>query len=150
MMTNAQFQAAVADQVDPGPVPSGPLTSAELDLIPVHKVKLQARVAENRNKHEQDYNAAYVEYLAALQVRFKEFKQAFKKDPTKATYHMLSAPVSYLKLYDQVLAKLNLTTAEIIELNDSEFSNYVQDDWNWKTDFNRMSQTYSSISNTKR
>jgi hypothetical protein len=47
----------------------------------------------------------------------------------------LQRPTSHIKEYDRVLDMLEASLDEEFELSDKEFSQYVRDEWSWKTDF---------------
>jgi hypothetical protein len=44
-------------------------------------------------------------------------------------------PVSHEKEYDRVIRNLELSTAEFVILNTTDFNQYILDEWAWKQDF---------------
>lgn len=53
-------------------------------------------------------------------------------------------PVSYEENYDRVIAMLEWSTDETIDLDQNEFEQYVRDNWLWKQAFNITASLYNS------
>jgi hypothetical protein len=55
-------------------------------------------------------------------------------------------PVSHEKEYDKVIKNLELSTAEFVVLNTTDFNQYILDEWSWKQEFssNLQAMTFGS------
>lgn len=47
----------------------------------------------------------------------------------------LVEPKDHTKDYDRIIRMLEMCTKDEVFISDSEFMQYVQDDWGWKSDF---------------
>ncbi len=47
----------------------------------------------------------------------------------------LTVPVDHTKDYDRVIRMLTMSTADEITISESQFTQYVMDEWNWKAAF---------------
>jgi len=57
---------------------------------------------------------------------------------------VLDIPVSHLKEYDTAIDMFEWEVSDTVELNNTEFSCFIQDKWEWKEDFTRMSNVYKA------
>jgi len=89
-------------------------------------------LAENRKKHKEEYDEAIIVYeekaIAKLQDKIDRIKLG--KLPTLSI--TLPQPMQFLKEYDKVYKMISMSTDDEIELSETEFSQYVLDDWQWK------------------
>jgi hypothetical protein len=53
-------------------------------------------------------------------------------------------PVDQTREYNKVIRMLEMSTEDVIELQEHEFSQYVLDDWGWKGQFLASNSAYSS------
>jgi len=108
-----------------------------------NKKELLEIVKKNREKHAEDYAVARAGYQKKL-IELLEKDLARAKAGKKGNGVMLQAPRKYLKDYDRTIKQLELTKAEEIELNDTDFSQLVMDEWRWKREFSASNAMYSS------
>lgn len=47
----------------------------------------------------------------------------------------LTVPVEHTKDYERVIRMLTMSTADEITISESQFTQYVMDEWNWKAGF---------------
>jgi len=107
-----------------------------------NKKELLAIVIENRANHALAYVEAREGYQKKL-IAALEKDLARAKDGKKGRGVMLQAPRKYLADYDRAIKQLELTKEEEIELNDSDFSKLVMDEWQWKREFSTSNALYS-------
>jgi len=120
----------------------------------VKVVDLIEKVKANRKKHEETYKKAvkvYMDKIAeALDDRKEEMEQ-FESD--KASYEELAAigggfgftpPRSYLDSYDDILAVLEMTLEEELELDSQQLANIIRDKWDWEREFNASTVMYAN------
>ena len=102
---------------------------------------LQA-VTENRENHHGQYEKAFEGYRRDCIECLEGNLAALKGGSRERIYITETAPEDHTKDYDRVIAMLSASVDEEIELNASEFDNYVQDDWNWKENWMSSNTKY--------
>lgn len=55
----------------------------------------------------------------------------------------LIEPMDQTRDYDRAIRMVDLDTRDTLELEESEFRQYVMDDWTWKQQFNHSNRAYS-------
>jgi hypothetical protein len=58
-------------------------------------------------------------------------------------YLGLPEPVDHTRDYDRVISMLKMDLAKTVELSESDYSQYVLDDWEWKRQFLGTNRAYS-------
>lgn len=105
--------------------------------------ELRTKLTENRQQHEADYqqavDGARAENIKKLQDAIRQLKSG---KPHDLDFIHIEKPESHLKDYDRVVAMLDMTQDEIVELSAKDFAQYVQDDWAWKVDFLNSTAKY--------
>lgn len=100
-------------------------------------------VAENRDKHRQLFEEALEAFrekaIENLEARIRQIRDGGKID----LYLDLQQPEDHTEDYDRVIEMLQYEVENEVKLSNTEFAQYVQDNWGWKTAF---TQTY--VSNT--
>jgi hypothetical protein len=122
--------------------------------IKVDKNKLISILETNRSKHLKEYQEAVIEYRKAAKKLLKDALKAIvpETDPIvtdkelKNLYLTLQAPKHYLTQYDLALGMLQLGSEDVVELTVSDYTTYVQDDWQWKDSFKISNSSYLSVS----
>jgi hypothetical protein len=56
----------------------------------------------------------------------------------------LEEPQSHEKDYTRIILMLEMCTEEKVFIDESEFAQYVQDDWNWKAKFVETTSNYAN------
>jgi hypothetical protein len=110
--------------------------------IRVNVEKLVTKMKENRETHIKDHAEAVIEYRAAcVKVLYKTLRQARQCEKEALGFvdltdvFKLSKPSSFEKAYTEVLTMLEFQEDTEIELEPSEFSKWVLDEWSWKGQF---------------
>lgn len=112
--------------------------------VKISASKLLNILVENRDKHVKDFNEATEGYridaIAALEKVLQEAKDG------KEIQHYISVvkPTSYKESYDTVIRMLELSSENEVELTMQEFSQYVEDKWQWKQAFAETASFYNS------
>lgn len=112
--------------------------------VKIEVTKLKQKISENREKHIKDFNEALAGFKQERIVCLKKAIKAAKADK-EVDLHVLfePAPFSYEKEYNKVIAMLNATVDEVVELQANEFAQFFMDEWHWKQDFLANSMKYS-------
>lgn len=117
-----------------------------MDKIKMDRDELLEKLVANRAKHKDEFEAG-------LKIWKKKATKALKKAATKAEkkgwieIYPLSAlpkPENYLSSYDDAIARVEADIRPELELDDREFSAWVQDNWNWRGAFAMNTQSYTS------
>lgn len=118
-----------------------------------------ARVKENREKHAIDlekamegYRLEVLEKLEEVATKSLKELQAVEKDGLSAWknsyfYVKPDKPEDHRGDYDQVIDMLEMAQLSEIELDRSEFTRYVRDEWDWSAKFAETSSNYISKHN---
>lgn len=129
-----------------------------LSKVRVSKEFLLTKIRENRIQHEKSYH----EILDARQEKIiKDLEESLKKAKVHVKEQLgvisrnkeahipsfsvgVSAPLpeNHSTDYDKVIMLLEASLDTEFELSSSEFNQYVNDDWSWKTSFTSCSGIY--------
>lgn len=113
-----------------------------MKTVTVSKQKLQIIVSENRNKHRAQFEEAFEGYrkecIALLSRNLDDLKSGRK---VEVRFYEV-APQDHTGDYDTVLNMLSMSVDDNIELTHQEFQQYVEDDWNWREQWNASNMKY--------
>lgn len=113
--------------------------------VRVDKNKLVVILTENLAKHKTEYVEAMTLYLRDFRQQLEAKLDLLDKDATpEQRFDNMPVPQSYEQDYVRVLRMLDLSEDDTITLTQSEFSQYVQDEWGWKHQFDATTMNYSS------
>ena len=113
-----------------------------MKTIKVVKKDLLNHLKVNREIHKIEFEKAMNGYRSALIIAFEKLLEQAKQLEDTAHGVYLDRPKSYLDSYDSAICQLEWTTDTEIELDQNEFKQLVQDEWNWKQGFTAMAATY--------
>lgn len=113
--------------------------------IKVNKVQLETALTTNREKHVLDYTAALEGYWKALEQKAETVLRRVKERRVEDNdlYIMLPKPESHEADYDTALEMLEWHEGDTIEVSQTEFKQFVQDEWSWKRNFENTTIAYS-------
>lgn len=111
--------------------------------VTVDKEELLAEVKENRQKHKEEYEQAVENYCKEAARRFREKVEAAEAGHPTSTSIDLDKPIEFLDEYDQAIRMLEMEQNDQIELTESEFQKLVLDEWNWSSQFERHTSSYT-------
>ena len=114
-----------------------------MNSIKVKKSELLDVLKKNRGNHRiifleasEGYRAAAIEELDKMLADAK----AGRKIRRSLT---LVEPQDQTRDYDRAIRMLEMSTDDVIELEEHDFAQYVLDDWSWKRQFLLSNSTYS-------
>jgi hypothetical protein len=115
-----------------------------METIQVRKDDLLTRVRENRDKHRAMFLEAQEGYRKALVDAIEE-ELSRAREGKRPQWRAMSLPVpeDHTKDYDAVLDMVTMDTRDEIELSQSEFRQYVRDEWRWREEFINTTRTYN-------
>jgi hypothetical protein len=106
------------------------------------KAKLLETIKENRKNHHAAFEAALEAYRAKVIEVLEEQLEAARKGERIPRGHQLTQPMNMTKEYDHVIAMLEMTLEQEVELSHQEFAHYVLDQWHWKSQFANTASSY--------
>lgn len=111
--------------------------------VTVSKNELLATLRANREQHQATYVKAMEGYRAALIDELgRLLLDAREGRPVSHTINLVQ-PSQHIKDYDRVIRMLEMSQADEIVISESQFNQYVMDDWNWKTTFLASNTRYT-------
>ncbi len=121
--------------------------------VKVKKQELLAKVMANREIHVKEYKEACLGYREQAIKRIDEVMDRLKRQVSAlkegeaialaAVRFDLPVPESHKDDYDQVIAMLNMSVDDEIELDDEGFSQYVMDHWKWRQGWEVTKMSYA-------
>jgi hypothetical protein len=100
--------------------------------IKVTKSKLLTALEENRTTHGIAYEKAKAGYIKVTRRDLEEQLQRLVDGKVLDRIFFPSPPEDHTKDYDDAIAMMQWSQDSEIELTQSQFRQYVQDDWGWK------------------
>lgn len=128
------------------------------------------KLKANLEKHKKDYEVAFTGFKDLVEETAKKRKAEFLRGLKKllaataeatpdgksflaympsATIN-ISAPVSHASYYERAIAQLESSNGDEIELDDAAYTCFIDDQWEWKAQFQHMSQEYAGATLRKR
>lgn len=112
--------------------------------ITVRKSELLSTIKANRDQHQKDYDEAYDGFRYQLDEQLTSHLARLKAGDIPPLTINLTVPVNHVKDYDRVIRMLEMSTAEEATISETQFTQYVMDEWHWKGQFASTVQQYSS------
>lgn len=96
-------------------------------MIKVNKKKLINKIIENKENHIIEYDKAVIAYKKEAIKQLEQQMEEVKKGSLKAKLNLIT-PIDNRENYDKILDMFKWEEDEIVELEQSEFNEYVQDE----------------------
>ena len=111
--------------------------------VTVKKEELLSALKKNREAHrtlfleaQEGYREAAIKELDAM------LKEARDNKPIRRSVTLIE-PHDHTRDYDRAIRMLSMSVSETIFVSESEFAQYVEDDWGWKEAFVGTAMGYS-------
>lgn len=115
-----------------------------MQTIQVSKNDLREALITNRTKHVEEYEKALDGYFKAAEKEALKILEQIRSRTSKSYLGVnLERPSSYEEDYDTALEMLDWHQGEFVDLNQTEFKQYIQDEWGWKQRFVGTNSTYA-------
>lgn len=111
-------------------------------IVTVKKGVLLTALEENRKIHAARHDAAMVGYRHKVKERLQVLAEQLEKNGVLREDINLPAPMSFLHEYDTVIEMLKMSVDTEMKISQGQFRRYVQDQWEWKRQFDQMSAGY--------
>lgn len=119
-----------------------------MKIITVSKSRLLDILKKNRENHRSVYEEAFAGYRNEC-IRVLEQNLKALKDGKKVVVQFYEqAPQDHTGDYDRVIRMLGMEVSDTVELDQQQFSNYVDDDWNWKQSWTVSNAKYAASLST--
>lgn len=108
----------------------------------VDKDKLLEALRTNREGHAAQYEKAKAGYLKVTEEKLADLLKRVADGELVGQVWLEAPPEDRTSDYDDVIAMMEWSNGESIELTQSQFKQYVQDDWGWKRDWLTSNSVY--------
>lgn len=113
-----------------------------MEKITVAKEDLLAKLRANRGDHRSIFEEALTgfatEVTRDLQIAIDDIRRGKRRDVR--VYR--TVPKDHTSEYDRAIAMIEMAIGDTIVLSETDFAQYVMDDWGWQDQF--LSNTYGS------
>lgn len=113
--------------------------------VTVKKEDLLKAIKANRETHREQFLKAQEGYreevINTLDRTLREVREG--KPFVAHQIVSLAMPTEHTKEYDTVIRMLEMCVADEVTITQSQFSQFVQDDWGWKQAFSTTNARYS-------
>jgi len=117
-----------------------------MNAIKVHKAELLQTLTTNRGAHHQIFLEAVAGYKKQAEEMLESRLDLIRRGKMLPIAWSLPLPIDHIKDYDRIIRMVEMDrSGEIIELTEQDFSQYVMDDWAWKTQFLTANSLYSKV-----
>jgi len=118
--------------------------------IKVNKPELLAVLRKNRDEHRETFLQAQAAYRETVIAVLDEELNAAKNGRlfVLARITALVQPSDHTDDYNRVIGMVEMDTATTVELDEREYSQYVDDNWGWMMQFANEVTSYG-VSNAK-
>lgn len=116
--------------------------------VRINKAKLIEILTKNRAEHREFFLEAQKVFRETVIKKLDEMLESARNNKNISLYVGLNPPQDYTSSYDTVLNMLNWSEDESIVLTHKEFKNYVEDDWDWNSNFAASNSSYIGVSGT--
>lgn len=114
--------------------------------VRVNKDELLGILVENRKKHKNEYKESIKAYrVKAADLLNKELQKIISGKKFDLNFD-LTKPQCHEKDYDLAIKMVEMSVDDILELEQYEFNQLVNDEWNWKSSFRVSVYSNSSYS----
>lgn len=115
-----------------------------MKTVRVERLVLLEKLEENRDAHRDLFLEAQKGYRKAVIKELDQMLQEARDGRPIRRYLELPEPQDHTNDYDNVIAMLEMSVDETIELTSTDFSQYVRDDWSWKALAQLVNTSYTA------
>ncbi len=112
--------------------------------IKVEKKALLEIIKKNRDNHRAVYEEAFEGYRKESIRIHEENLKALKSGKKVIVAFYEQAPQDHTNDYNLVIRMLEMDVDTTVELDQQQFTNYVDDNWNWKQQWTTSNAKYSA------
>ena len=118
-----------------------------MNTITVDKDELRLTLIKNRDEHKAIYDKAVIAYKEKFVRAAKRFAEdAVERAATGnfvfAQFGWLPVPEEHTEDFDRAIQMLEWEIGDTVELEETDFRQYVQNNWRWAASFASNSTSY--------
>ena len=102
------------------------------------------RLEANRAKHRTVFEAALEGWKAQAQAQVDAMAKELSAGRYPELRLNLPLPTDHTRDYDRAIVAVHMHTLPTIELSETDMAHFIQDDWEWKRQWLRMSSSYAA------
>lgn len=113
--------------------------------VKMEKEKLLSILKTNREQHETDFKKAIVIWQGKMAESLRETAKLVEEGKKVDLHHAIHSypmPMNMTATYDRLIKMLEHTTEETIELDENQYSQFVEDEWHWSAQTRAINSTY--------
>ncbi len=114
-------------------------------MITVDKTQLLEALRENREKHKEAYALAIKGYLIGQKRELEEMLAQVEAGEPVNRHLSHNPPDDHTDSYDEAIEMLEWATEQTLEMTQSQFAQYVRDDWGWKGNWSVSNEAYIAV-----
>lgn len=116
-----------------------------MEDVTIDKAELIARLRANRETHRGIFLEALEGYRASLLEILENHVKLLENGKLPKTQHIrIDPPADYTRDYDRVISMLEMDKGTDFTLSETDFAQYVLDDWAWKRQWSIENSGYVS------
>lgn len=112
--------------------------------VKVNKAELLTKLRENRAGHRAIFEEALDGYHKKVIKLLQKHIDRARKNKREQVYVSIPFPQDHTDDYDTIIAMIEMSIEDTVELDQREFANYVLDEWSWKQEFLTSNSMYSA------
>lgn len=114
-----------------------------MEVVKIAKSELLAILKKNREAHRAIFEKAQEGYrkeaIELLDIALQDARNGRKI----TTFIKLNTPIDQTSDYDRAIKMIEMSIDTNIEIGETDFANYVLDDWRWKEQFTATNAYYT-------
>lgn len=115
-----------------------------MQTVKVKTQELLTKLKINRESHRDGFLTALDAYrLEAIEVLENALQDARDNKRIMQSTNLVQ-PMDMTKEYDRAIGMLEMSVDEEVEITDTQFQNYVMDDWTWSAQASASNTAYTS------
>lgn len=111
--------------------------------VRVEKQRLLETLKVNRERHVGTFEQVLEDYRAKAIEMLNAHIDNIRSGAVEKVFVSLPQPENYEKEYDRAIEMIEWHESDTVALTESEFSEYVMDQWTWRNVFDQTVATYS-------
>lgn len=112
--------------------------------VKVTRTDLLEKVQANRSAHRSEFIKAQEGYRKIVIEELDKALRDARENRGIRTVIALQPPQDHTEDYDKVIAMLQMSVDEIIEIEEDDFNCYVMDNWQWSAHAKFLNSTYAA------
>jgi hypothetical protein len=113
-------------------------------IVTVDKNELLTIIRQNRDNHRATFEKAVKVYTDHLISWHRQQEKRLLKGETAERFISFPVPEEHTDDYDTLISMLEMHRLDQIDLEFTEYNNYVRDNWRWSASFTANTASYTT------